>query len=287
METLKASTQTPSIEEVQRILAKMNLNLQSSDVPPDHSSPYTWSAEGNPHPREFIVGMEMKHFRHPDPSDEQLREFLVFRHSSQWRTLAKMLQKGGNTYTSIVFDGDNSPTRFREWEHRIKYFFTSWIVINEVTQAELAMMTFIKTARDWWAAQRNRRPNLRLTFRQLCEWIRSELVPASSHSSSIRAWATFTFRGNLEAFFRELDNLMFYHPIEPHAAHAIAATPFGAEFVTRIENLDQDAGKGGITYPKLKQSIRAQVADQEKRLPAQRTHDIYDSHNTPWSCRSS
>ena len=160
--------------------------------------------------------------------------------------------------------------QFREWEKRIRYQFDSWVLTNPVVRAELAMTTFVLTAQDWWGAHRQRNPCLRVTFAQLCEWITTELVPSASHASALEAWTCLEFKGNLERYFKQLDDLRFYHHIDPCAAHSIAAKPFGPEFQARIRIMDKEAGSGGIAFPSLKELIRAHCAERGRALASDR-----------------
>ena len=70
------------------------------------------------------------------------------------------------------------------------------------------------------------------------------------------------YRGNLEKYFKQLDDLRFYHHIDPCAAHSIAAKPFGPEFQARVRTLDKEAGRGGIAFPVLKELIRAHCSER-------------------------
>ena len=223
-----------------------------------------------PHPREFIVGVEATGFDHADPTEEELVEFYAFRNTSDWRQYTKALQRRGGEANSFMLEGKDDVIQFREWEKRIRYQFDSWVLINPVVRAELAMTTFVLTAQDWWGAHRQRNPCLRVTFAQLCEWITTELVPSASHASALEAWTCLEFKGNLERYFKQLDDLRFYHHIDPCAAHSIAAKPFGPEFQARIRIMDKEAGSGGIAFPSLKELIRAHCAERGRALASDR-----------------
>ena len=215
-----------------------------------------------PHPREFIVGLEATFFENTDPTEEELVEFFAFRKTAEWRHFAKSLQRAGSDAPSFKLEGRDDVVQFREWEKRIRYQFDSWVLTNTVIRAELAMTTFVYTAQDWWGAHRQRNPSLRVTFPQLCEWLTTELVPSASHASALEAWTCLDYRGDLERYFKQLDDLRFYHHIDPCAAHSIAAKPFGTEFQARVRIMDKEAGFGGIAFPTLKELIRAHCAER-------------------------
>ena len=229
--------------------------------------------EVTPHPREFIVGLEATFFENADPTEEELVEFFAFRKTAEWRHFAKSLQRGGSDTPSFKLEGRDDVVQFRDWEKRIRYQFDSWVLTNPVTRAELAMTTFVYTAQDWWGAHRQRNPSLRVTFSQLCEWITTELVPSASHASALEAWTCLEYRGDLERYFKQLDDLRFYHYIDPCAAHSIAAKPFGTEFQARIRIMDKEAGLGGIAFPTLKELIRAHCAERRPVTHFDRVHD--------------
>ena len=222
--------------------------------------------EVTPHPREFIVGQEATFFENADPTEEELVEFFSFRKTAEWRQHTKSLQRIGSDALSLKLEGRDDVILFRDWEKRIRYQFDSWVLTNPVIRAELAMTTFVCTAQDWWGAHRQRHPTLRVTFAQLCEWLTTELVPSASHASALEAWTCLEYRGDLERYFKHLDDLRFYHHIDPCAAHSIASKPFGTEFQARIRIMDKEAGVGGIAFPTLKELICAHCA--ERRPPA-------------------
>ena len=234
--------------------------------------------ESLPHPREYIVGVEATFIDSPDPTDEELTEFYSFRDSSEWRQYTKALQRRGGEATSFLLEGKDEVIPFRDWEKRIRYQFDSWVLTNPVVKAELAMTTFVHTAQDWWGSQRQCNPQLRVTFAQLCEWITLELIPSASHASALEAWTCLNYQGNLENYFKQLDDLRFYHHIDPCAAHAIAAKPFGPEFQARVRILDKEAGFGGIAFPTLKELIRAHCSERGLAVSVERTGDTRKKH---------
>ena len=73
--------------------------------------------------------------------------------------------------------------------------FLSFRIINVVACAELAAMTLTFRARSWWLAHRVRAPKLLVTFDQLLEWIRRELVPHSSTADAVSAWCDSKIHG--------------------------------------------------------------------------------------------
>ena len=87
------------------------------------------------------------------------------------------------------------------------------------------------------------------------------------------------YRGDLEWYFKHLDDLRFYHQIDPCAAHSIAAEPFGTEFQARIRIMDKEASFGGIAFPTLKELIRAYYAEHRSFTSHDRTPESRRRHD--------
>ena len=157
------------------------------------------------------------------------------------------------------------------WKDALKKFFRVWKVTNTALQAQLATVTFVDNAAKWWEAHLEARPDLMLSFPQLCEWITRELVPLADPEYSTLAWYQLQYRGNIDAYFHHLDNLLLHHPLSPRMAHMLAVQPFGQDAVERILAMN-DATMGGLTLLQLKRQIRyfAQITDERRRQEGRR-----------------
>ena len=135
-------------------------------------------------------------------------------------------------------------------------FFYVWGLTNTVLKAQLAVLTFSDTAAMWWEAHVRLCPFLQVTYPQLLECIQRELIPQALPSASHLAWRRLSFTSDIDSYIRDVSQLMTQHPIDPVAAHAIAAEPFGTECVNRVAILDDVAGRHGISLPHLVRQLR-------------------------------
>ena len=119
------------------------------------------------------------------------------------------------------------------------------------------MTTLRGRADKWWRAHLAARPSLVVSFPQLTEWVRAELVPDAMPSASILAWKKLVSNGNLEDYLKEVERLSMYYPVEPLVSHALACEPLGEALVHQVQALDRAKGGDGIPFDQLKLQIRS------------------------------
>ena len=115
-----------------------------------------------------------------------------------------------------------------------------------------------------------RSPGLLLTYEQLLEWIRHELVPDSNPALAYMEWNTLKFRGNVDEYMKQIERLMEYFPIQRDTMIACLAKPISSEFAAELRNMD--IRLEGMSNPKLKEVIR-------NHLISTRHHQAYRPSN--------
>ena len=95
-----------------------------------------------------------------------------------------------------------------------------------------------------------------LTYAQLHEWVRKELVPKADPATACQEWADLTYRGDAEAFLQKVEQLMMYYPIKRNAMLTFVSRPFGEEFAADLSNIDMAYGESGMSFPRLKKYLR-------------------------------
>ena len=83
---------------------------------------------------------------------------------------------------------------------------------------------------------------LLLTFEQLTEWIRAELVPSASPDEALVAWQKLAFRGSIEDYLKQIDNLTLYYPL-PNIVQTLtqATQPLGENCKAGARRIELDA----------------------------------------------
>ena len=201
-----------------------------------------------------------------DPEPAEIREWEGIRGTGEWRRLVAGLVKWMNVRQEVAMAGRNDVSAFEAWRLAVEKYFREWGVENRVLQAKLAVVTFRDNAERWWIAHLDERPALVVSYAQLIEWMRVELVPGALTSASYLAWSDLQYRGNLEAYLRKIESLFQLHPIDPLTAHVYACRPLSRRLVSKIAGMDHERGGAGISLPQLLFQIRCYAEEHETEL---------------------
>ena len=128
----------------------------------------------------YIVGERLKTFRDEDPSVEVVRAFGHLEESKRWEKLREHFLKYVSVHRESVWEGKEDVAALTEWDSSLTHFFITHPVLNVVAQATLAVSTFRGHARHWWFSKMQLYPRLVVSYKQLLEWVRVELVPAAT-----------------------------------------------------------------------------------------------------------
>ena len=207
-----------------------------------------------PQPKNFLHGTLIKRFRKPDPTPQQLEEYWEIKSTKEWRVTKHSFIKWISSNKEFRFAGTASVGHFVEWNRNMRTHFKDCDVYNTVCQFEVATTTFTKNARNWWDAHCLKRPDLLVTYEQLLEWIRHELVPDSNPALAYMEWSNLRYRGNIDEYMKHVDRLMDYFPIQRDTMIACIARPISSEFAAELRNMD--IRLEGMSDPKIKEVIR-------------------------------
>ena len=96
---------------------------------------------------------------------------------------------------------------------------------------------------------------LAVSFSQLVEWIRMELVPCTNPDEAMTAWQKLAFRGDVEDYLRQYDKLTLCYPLSHSLTLSQATQPLGEEFKSSARRVDMQYGMAGITHRQLRHYI--------------------------------
>ena len=207
-----------------------------------------------PQPKNFLHGTLAKRLRKPDPTTRQLDEYWALKGTKEWRDTKYSFIKWINSNKELRFAGTPSVAHFVEWNRTMRTHFKDCDICNPICQFEVATTSFTKNARSWWDAHSVKRPSLLVTYEQLLEWIRHELVPDSNPALAYMEWNTLRYRGNVEEYMKQIERLMEYFPIQRDTMIACLARPISTEFAAELRNMDIQLE--GMSNPKLKEVIK-------------------------------
>ena len=146
-------------------------------------------------------------------------------------------------------------------------YFLDNDITNVIVQARLASHTFAGQALNWWYAHQQLVPELVVSYEQLLEWIRTELVPLADPSSSALAWRQLRFLKEVEDYLKQLDQLTTYFPISQAHLLTLATEPLGREVVSFAHKANHLYGKEGMPYVRLRKFIQSHL---QQLTPSQR-----------------
>ena len=191
----------------------------------------------------------------PDPTLTDIEEFKLLEKSPTWYTIRRDFSKWSDSHKETQFAGEEDVSALFTWNNAMQTRFEDMEILNPIAQARLAISTFTQRAQAWWRAHRIRVPNLIVSYDQLLEWIKRELVPRSDSRTTVTAWMDLAFTGDVNKYLKDLDHLMMYHPLSRTSLITMATRPLGKVFSSRIEVIDANYGSHGLTFPQLKKVI--------------------------------
>ena len=188
-----------------------------------------------------------------------MSEFAREIHSSLWRGLRKDLDKWTISRKAALFEAKGIPLEITNWDNMMGTFFADNEVTNPIFQARLATQTFRSQALFWWRAHSSLLPELVVTYEQLLEWVRAELVPMADPGTAVLSWRQLRFMGDVEDYLRQLDQLSTHFPLPHETLLAMSAEPLGSEAISAIYKADQMYGPGGMPYSRLRKFLQSHL----------------------------
>ena len=140
------------------------------------------------HPSAYVRGSTALFLTSIPPTREQCKERQRIRNSSRWDFLSATLTRQLASRSITPLTGDSTPIEHKQWENALTSFFELVVLENPAVQADIATHTLQGEALSWWHGHRFHTVKYTLSFSQLLEWIRIELLPESGQSSSIIGW---------------------------------------------------------------------------------------------------
>ena len=220
-----------------------------------------------PTPSHYMMGDPLIHMHQSDPSREVVEEYAQIKASSLWRTMRRDFDKWASGRKAAQFEAKGSPNEVTNWDHLMNMYFLDNDISNVIVQARLASHTFAGQALNWWHAHTQLVPELVVSYEQLLEWIRTELVPLADPASSALAWRQLRFLGEVEDYLKQLDQLSTHFPISQAHLLTLATEPLGKEVVSFAQKANHLYGKDGMPYVRLRQFIQSHL---QQLTPSQR-----------------
>ena len=151
-----------------------------------------------PAPSHYMIGDPLTRMHEPDPTRAEVDAFARLVRTAEWKEMRKDLDKWAGSRTGATFEAKGNPSAVTNWDNMMSTYFSENVILNSVVQARLATQTFRGQALNWWRAHSQLVPELVVSYEQLLEWIRTELVPLADPATAtlswrqLRSWVTWT-----------------------------------------------------------------------------------------------
>ena len=219
---------------------------------------------GSPHPSVYIRGNPATVLTAPPVTPEQQRECERIRHTTRWEHYYSTLVKYISSKIVVPFTGDHGALEHSQWVNSLMNFFELTAIENPAVQALLAVFTFQATAAAWWRAHKQHSPQYTLSFAQLVEWVRTELLPESNPATTVLAWQRLKYAGNIDKFLTDVRGLFVTNLLPTLTALTMVTDQFGPALQSRIQAANAQAGPNGMSMTQWEQIVKDHVLTTEK-----------------------
>ena len=202
-----------------------------------------------------IIGQPLLNFTEPDPDPATITQFEQLVEGPRGNHLRRDFIKWAESRREAMFEGRNDVGNFIEWRETLEYYFSTAPIGNPALQFWMATLTFRKAAMRWWGARAKQYPRLVLTFAQLVEWLRTELVPCANPEEAMAAWQQLAYRGDVEDYLKQYDKLTLCYPLSHALTLAQATQPLGSEVKAGAQRVDMQYGREGMSHRQLRQYL--------------------------------
>ena len=134
-----------------------------------------------------MIGDPLTHIHEPDPSRAEIEAFARIISSNQWREMRKDFDKWASNRKGARFEGKALPNEVTNWDNVMSTYFFDNAITNTIVQSRLAAQSFSGQALNWWRAHSQLVPEMVISYEQLLEWVRTELVPLADPATATLA----------------------------------------------------------------------------------------------------
>ena len=225
-------------------------------------------------PEHFISGNPVIKFVARDPTPTEVADFKSWEATREWKETLRDIGKWSDARKEAQYSGEERYCPCLPLEHiAANIFHVASNCMNVVAHAELAARMFSDRASAWWLAHHKRASKLLVTFDQLLEWIKRELVPHSSTSDAVNSWCNLVYSGDVKKYINDLERLINHFPLRRESILIMATRPLGKEIQERVQLMDVQHGPCGITIAQLKKAIRSFLTLSPYSKPVARERD--------------
>ena len=218
------------------------------------------------HPSSLVRGRILKRFKEAPPTWDERVELEQMRTDGRTDRYQHYLSRKISDKTIPTFTSQGDAMDFAEWESALINHFNTNNYFNSALRFFLAKQTLAGSAIKWWTAHCALRPRIVLSWKQLMELIRTEMVPEVAFGTLNDQWANLRYHGNLDLYFEKVRRLTACCPISPAEVQTRASRPFGQMMVEKVHSALAVRGINSLPPTDWERLVRTHVYEVENSL---------------------
>ena len=215
------------------------------------------------HPSGYVRSRPLKFFTTAPPSVQERLAVQAAKNNGTYERILYALSRKVQDRTVPTFVGDGDVHDFINWTTGLMKHFLQNDITNSVMRQALAISTFGGEASGWWVSHKDLRPKMTLSWEQLGELVRTEMVPDGDIGVLNEGWADLRYQGDKALYFSKVRQMARSSTLEPEEVQMMASKPFGRVLVQRIKAALAARGLRALPLYEWEEVVTAYVDEVE------------------------
>ena len=184
------------------------------------------------HPSTYVRGQPLRKIKSSPPTVKERLELKKLVEDGKFKDVKHAFSRAMQDGSIPHLTGRGDFPDFVKWENALLNHFFNNEINNTALRRRLATETFKDNANGWWVAHKKMgRETLILSWKQLVEAVRTELVPTGTLGSIDEGWDELRYEGNKDEYFQKVSNMKQISVLTPAEQQHRVTKPFGQEML--------------------------------------------------------
>ena len=170
--------------------------------------------------------------------------------------------KIATTDTAPKFAAPKDFQAYLSWKTSWESLFATHIVDNPKVQVQIATLTLIGEARDWWNAYWAEHPHQDITWTWFTDLLKATFYPLEAQENAFTAWNDVEYKDDIEVFFEKVRKNLRRYPIPMTHLISILSFQLGKTYAARVKTRMAMAQGSDVTLYEL-QAIAEELFHSE------------------------
>ena len=181
----------------------------------------------------------------------------------------RALMKIATTETAPKFTAPKDYQAFLSWKTSWESLFATHIVDNPKIQVQIATLTLMGEARDWWNAYWTDHLHQDITWTWFTDLLKATFYPLEVQENAFTAWNDIEFKDNIEIFFETVRRNLRRYPIPLTHLISILSFQLGKTYATKVKTRMAMAQGSDVTLYEL-QAITEELFHSGTSIPTRK-----------------